>query len=445
MASNKTDFVTQPYSHNHHSSASGAEEAHLKPGQISSAEKWLTRQVLMALGGPSVYIALPDGSQVYVTDQQPKLGMVVRTRKALWRFLRNPRLYFGIEYSADNIEVEGDLVEFVVAANERRRRLHKQGRLGHLWARWVNYRRANSFDQARHNIHAHYDLGNDFFKLWLDESMVYTCAYFPDRDATLEQAQFAKMDYIGRKLYLKPGETVVDAGCGWGSLALHLAKNFGVRVKAFNISHQQIIEATNRARQQGLQDQVEFIEDDYRNITGSFDAFVSVGMLEHVGTACYPILGNVIDNCLREHGRGLVHSIGQTEPEIMNQWANTYIFPGAYIPTLQEMMDVFVARGFSVLDVENLRLHYAKTLSYWLQRFDEHEKQVTDMYDENFVRSWRLYLGGAMANFLDGDTDLFQVVFTRPHNNAIPITRAHLYADDGNIQRDNKAWTRATS
>jgi cyclopropane-fatty-acyl-phospholipid synthase len=189
---------------------------------------------------------------------------------------------------------------------------------------------------------------------------------------------------------------------------------------------------------------VEFIEDDYRNITGSYDAFVSVGMLEHVGTACYPVLGKVIDNCLREHGRGMVHSIGQTEPEAMNPWANRYIFPGGYIPTLQEMMTVFVSRGFSILDVENLRLHYAKTLSHWLQRFDEHEKEITEMYDENFVRSWRLYLGGAMANFLDGDTDLLQVVFTRPNNNAIPTTRAHLYADD-NTQRDNKAWTRATS
>ena len=258
--------------------------------------------------------------------------------------------------------------------------------------------------------------------------MVYTCAYFPSQTATLEEAQNAKLDHVCRKLGLKPGESVVEAGCGWGALALHMARHYGVTVKAYNISKEQIAYARERAHAEALDQQVEFIEDDYRNIRGEFDAFVSVGMLEHVGTEHYPELGAVIDRSLKENGRGLIHSIGRDYPRPMDAWTERHIFPGACPPSLSQMMQIFEPHGFSVLDVENLRLHYARTLEHWLERYDAAGERVRKCSIRTFVRTWRLYLAGSIAAFRPGDMQLFQVSFTRSGHNQIPWTRQHLYA-----------------
>ena len=445
MKPNNTDFITQPYSANRKSTHVAEDKNRAKSSHTLPVEKWLVRKILRALGSPEIFITMPDATSIYSSDIKPAHGMVILNRKALWRFISNPKLAFGEEFGAGNIQIDGDLVEFLIAVYKNRLKLNQRSKFGRTLTRLNGYRRNNSLSRARSNIHHHYDVGNDFYKLWLDEDLVYTCAYYPHPNLSLEQAQFAKMDYVCRKLRLKQGETVVEAGCGWGGLALHMAKYFGVKVKAYNVSHEQIVEATARAKRLGLQDRVEFIEDDYRNISGTYDVFVSVGMLEHVGTACYRQLGEVIDRSLPENGRGLLHSIGQNQAEPMNPWLVKHIFPGGYTPTLRQMMEVFEPRGFSILDVENLRLHYAKTLSHWLARFDSHKTDICKMYDEKFFRTWRLYLAGSIANFIAGDTDLYQVVFARPADNTIPLTRAHLYAEDDDKDRDNKAWKRATS
>jgi cyclopropane-fatty-acyl-phospholipid synthase len=287
--------------------------------------------------------------------------------------------------------------------------------------------RPNTLARARENIHHHYDIGNAFYRLWLDEQLVYTCAYFRTPTATLEEAQAAKLDHVCRKLQLQPGEEVVEAGCGWGALALHMARQYGVKVKAYNISKQQLAFARQRARAEGLTGQVEFIEGDYREIGGTYDAFVSVGMLEHVGLKHYHELGQVIDRCLRPHGRGLIHTIGRNRPIPMNAWIEKRIFPGGYPPSLGEMTAIFEPWRFSMLDVENLRLHYANTLEHWLARFEQAADQVQHMYDADFVRAWRFYLAGSIATFRIGELQLFQVVFTRFDNNDIPWTREFLY------------------
>jgi cyclopropane-fatty-acyl-phospholipid synthase len=207
-----------------------------------------------------------------------------------------------------------------------------------------------------------------------------------------------------------------------------MARHYGVTVRAYNISRQQVAYAREKARAEGLADRVEYVLDDYRNIRGEFDAFVSVGMLEHVGPADYPVLGKVIDNCLKPGGHGLIHSIGRNRPRHMNAWIERRIFPGAYPPSLGEMMGIFETSGLSVLDVENLRLHYAMTLGEWLQRFEQNAKRVEEMMDERFVRAWRLYLSGSKAAFTSGQLQLFQVVFARESDNNIPWSRTHQYA-----------------
>ena len=290
--------------------------------------------------------------------------------------------------------------------------------------------RSNTASGSRRHIQHHYDLGNDFYRLWLDEAMVYTCAYYDTPDASLEQAQRAKLDHVCRKLMLKPGQEVIEAGCGWGSLALHMAREYGVRVRAFNISKEQIAYARERASREALDGRVEFVLDDYRSIEGSCDAFVSVGMLEHVGVRNYQTLGAIIARTLKPTGLALVHSVGRNRPAPVNAWLEQRIFPGSYPPSLREMMAIFEPYNFSVIDVENLRLHYARTLEEWLARFDRAVATVRAMYDEEFIRAWRLYLAGCSAAFYANSTQLFQIVCAPSANNDVPWTRHHVYPRD---------------
>jgi cyclopropane-fatty-acyl-phospholipid synthase len=223
-----------------------------------------------------------------------------------------------------------------------------------------------------------------------------------------------------------------------------MAKHYGVTVRAFNISHEQILWAQWRARQLGLNQQVDFVEDDYRNISGNCDAFVSVGMLEHVGLEHYRELGNIIHRSLDKAGRGLLHFIGRNKPCPFSTWTRKRIFPGAYAPTIGQAMDIFEAHDFSVLDVENLRPHYARTLECWLSAFEKSSDEVRKMFGPDFVRTWRLYLAGAIAGFRAGTLQLFQVVFARTACQQIPWTRAHLYRQKQGEDKDAQ-WIRAIS
>lgn len=395
-------------------------------------ERRLVRRLMAGLGDPPVAMAMGTGNGLYFPGEKPVGTIFLRDRKTLLRLFLHPELHFGEAYSEGGIEVEGDLVKVLETVFRRMSKSPKRRFLGDYAAKVLNRPRPNSAARSRNNIHHHYDIGNDFYRLWLDERMQYTCAYFPSLSATLEEAQIAKMDHVCRKLMLAPGDSVVEAGCGWGTLALHMAKRYGARVTAWNISHEQVASARERAKAEGLERRVTFVEDDYRNITGSFDVFVSIGMLEHVGIAYYRDLGNVIRRSLKENGRGLIHTIGRNSAKRMNPWIERRIFPGAHPPSLREMMDIFEPAGYSIIDIENLRLHYAKTLEHWLARFERSREAVGRMFDQKFIRAWRLYLASSQAAFAAGDLQLFQVVFAHRHNNDLPWTRAHLYSAGGN-------------
>jgi cyclopropane-fatty-acyl-phospholipid synthase len=240
---------------------------------------------------------------------------------------------------------------------------------------------------------------------------------------------------------LQPGETVIEAGCGWGALALHMARSYGVRVKAFNLSHEQIAFARARAAREGLANRVEFIEDDYRNVTGECDAFVSIGMLEHVGYNDYSHLSDVLKRVLRRAGgRGLLHFIGRDIPRPLNAWTRRRIFPGAYVPTLAEVATRIISPArMSVLDVENLRLHYARTLAHWSARFATIDHQVRARYGEEFRRAWELYLAASEAAFSSGHLQLFQVVFAPAESEPPYWKRADVYRTESPDQ-----WFAAT-
>lgn len=399
------------------------------PDRSLEIEKWLVRKQLALLGNPPLAIVLWNGGKVSSTGGKPVGTVIIRDRKTFFKLFVHPELYFGDAYSEGTLEVEGDLVALLETITRSRSKASENSLLNDNLMKITSRPKLNSLIGSRDNIHHHYDIGNEFYRLWLDEKMQYTCAYFFSPSATLEEAQTAKMDHVCKKLRLSPGDTVAEAGCGWGVLALHMARHYGVRVKAYNISHEQVLYARERAKTEGLDDRVEYIEDDYRNISGRFDAFVSVGMLEHVGHENYQELGKVIQRSLKEDGRGLIHSIGRNRAKPINPWIERRIFPGAYMPTLREMMEIFESSGFSILDVENLRLHYAKTLGCWLERFERAHEQIGNMFDQKFLRSWRLYLAGSIAAFTTGDLQLFQVVFANPTNNQLPWSRAHIYTN----------------
>jgi cyclopropane-fatty-acyl-phospholipid synthase len=405
----------------HHSSSQLAPAAHLL-----SFEGRMLRALLHAFGDPPVQLAIWNGERVGPEDAVATLH--IPDRATLMRLCRDPDLQFGELYSVGKIQVEGDLgrlieVLYQGGAKPGRSPITALRRVG----QWLHRRPSNTLHGSRENIHHHYDIGNEFYSLWLGSTMAYTCAYFPTPDTTLDEAQNAKMEHVCRKLQLRPGMTVVEAGCGWGGLALYMARHHGVKVRAFNISREQIAFARRRAKAEGLEQSVEFVEDDYRNIRGQYDAFVSVGMLEHVGVENYPGLGQLIRGCLKPEGLGLIHTIGRNRWKPMHRWIDRRIFPGANPPSLKQMMDIFEEAEFSVLDVENIRLHYAKTLDWWWQLYEESRDQVASMFDEDFVRMWRLYLAGSRAAFITGEMQLFQVVFSSGTNNKIPMTREHLY------------------
>jgi cyclopropane-fatty-acyl-phospholipid synthase len=351
----------------------------------------------------------------------------LRDRGTLLGILADPALGFGDAYADGRAQVDGDLVTFLEAMY----RAVPDGGTGRGFpprpARWLERPRRHTLKAARDHIWHHYDIGNAFYALWLGPTMAYTCAYYPTPSTPLDEAQVAKFEHVCRKLWLQPGETVIEAGCGWGGLALHMARHHGVNVRAFNISREQLAFARERARAEGLDGQVEFVEDDYRNITGRCDAFVSVGMLEHVGVANYAEFGGVISRCLAPSGRGLVHSIGRNRPARLHPWIEKRIFPGAQPPALSELMRIFEPHDLSVLDVENLRLHYARTLTDWKARYDAAGDRVEAMFDARFVRMWRLYLAGSIAGFTTGSLQLFQVLFAPRYSNDLPPTRAYLY------------------
>ncbi|WP_431474266.1 cyclopropane-fatty-acyl-phospholipid synthase family protein [Marinobacter sp. KM021] len=394
-----------------------------------SYERWLIAKLMRMAGSPAIRFQLWNGEVIEPEQGPARFTLHLKDHKALYSLVANPNLAFGDLYSAGRLEVDGELPDLMETLY---RSVHAARQKWPKWldALWRNHNpRATGISEAKENIHHHYDLGNEFYQLWLDNAeMQYTCAYYEHPGNTLEQAQLAKLEHVCRKLRLTPGMTVVEAGCGWGGLARYMARNYGVKVHSYNISREQLAYAQAESERQGLDGLITYVEDDYRNITGQYDAFVSVGMLEHVGKENYRALSELIKRSLNPNGIALLHSIGRNRPMLMNAWIEKRIFPGAYPPSIGEFMEICEHGDFSVLDVENLRLHYAQTLSHWAERFEANAERVTEMYDEHFTRAWRLYLAGSIAAFRAGSLQLFQVVFTHGDNNQLPQSRQDLYA-----------------
>ena len=368
-----------------------------------------------------------DGTEAAFGRGAPVFVLTLKTRRAARRFLTAGVLGFGEEYTAGNIGVEGNLHELArlgttpaVAGYT----LSLTTRLGILWHYITTL---DTKSRARRNIRHHYDLGNDFYRLWLDGSMTYSCAYFKHENDDLDTAQRQKYDHICRKLQLKAGETLVDIGCGWGGMLIHAAKHYGVKGLGCTLSQQQYDYARRRIREEGLEERITIELRDYRDLTGQYDKFVSIGMFEHVGRKFIPQFMKKVKQLLKPQGIGLLHTIGKDRHTPGDPWTRRYIFPGSYIPALDEIMKGLGRLSLIPTAMENLRLHYALTLEKWLENFEQHTREVEEMFDERFVRMWRFFLVGSSAGFRWGDTRLYQVTFTNGLNNQLPLTLEHIY------------------
>lgn len=361
----------------------------------------------------------------------PLFTVRIHSANAVKRTLRDGSLGFGEEFMAGNIEVEGDLQAFL---KFKEAPAYDSGQLS--WREKAKFllslfRTRNTVQRVKKNVSHHYDLGNDFYRLWLDESMTYTCAYFRTADDTLEEAQRNKHEHICRKLRLEPGMTLVDIGCGWGAMLFYAAKHYGVKAVGYTISQEQYEWLQGEIVRRGVEELVSVKLKDYREVETQYDRFVSIGMAEQVGQQFLGTYFESIKRMLKPGGTGLLHTIGVPISYPNDPWIEKYIFPGGYLPTLAEMVNAMAQLRLMPTDIEDLRLHYGHTLDHWYKRFSQHEPTVEAKYGQEFVRMWRLYLNVSAVTFRYGNSRLYQITFTNELDNSQPRTREYIYRERG--------------
>jgi len=367
-----------------------------------------------------------DGDRISF-GKTPCVTLRLKNKECVKKIIGSGYMGFGESYMGRALEIVGDvqkLFRMGFSINFDENRLSSLDKLRFFIISLLN---RDTLLRAPKNISHHYDLGNEFYSFFLDKTMTYSCAYFNKENDSLEQAQLNKYEHISRKLLLKPGDSLLDIGCGWGGMLIYAAQKYGINGVGITLSKNQYEYADRKIKELGLDSQIKVAYKDYRHLNESFDKVVSIGMFEHVGKKFIPIFIKKVSVLLKKEGLGLLHTIGKDTPSSGDPWTFKYIFPGGYLPCLAEIVKEMGKTGFSILDVENLRWHYAKTLEYWVENYELNVKKVRKMFDEAFVREWRLFLNGSIAGFRYGNSRVFQVLFTNGTNNDLPITRAHVY------------------
>ncbi|MDF7673971.1 cyclopropane-fatty-acyl-phospholipid synthase [Acetobacteraceae bacterium ESL0709] len=382
-------------------------------------------------------VTFSDGSSRRYIGQNPgdEAALEITTLKAEHAIALNPALSFGEEYMNGHVLPKNCSLRtllHVLMQNLQNHTLVSNEIGAHLRQLMRLMQPLNSLRRSRRNVAHHYDLDGRLYSLFLDRDLQYSCAYFEREDMTLEEAQEAKKRHIAAKLCLeRPGLEVLDIGCGWGGMALTLARDYGARVTGITLSVEQLSVARQRAEAAGLEDRVHFELMDYRTCKRHFDRIVSVGMFEHVGLKYYETFFLDIKRCLKPDGIALIHSIGRMDgPATTNPWIAKYIFPGGYSPALSEVFAVVEKTGLWVTDCEILRLHYARTIEEWYRRFSQNREKIRALYDDRFVRMFELYLLASEQAFRVQGHMNFQIQLT-PDINAVPFTRDYMFSRKG--------------
>jgi cyclopropane-fatty-acyl-phospholipid synthase len=355
----------------------------------------------------------------------------ITDKKLHYKLLLNPDLYFGEAYMNGIIKIEdGSLTEFLDLAlmNIGRKEINTFSYLINKMK--GSYRYLTNFNlikKSKVNVTHHYDISDDLYDLFLDEKKQYSCAYFKKETDSLETAQNNKINHIIKKLNIKPNQKVLDIGCGWGSLAIDIAKIAKCEVKGITLSKNQLQYCNKKAKELNLENQVSFELMDYRELNEKFDRVVSVGMFEHVGRKFYKKFFKQIKRLLKDDGVSLIHTIGSVNPPgHPHPWITKYIFPGGYTPSLSEVVAPIEKAGLIVNDIEVLRLHYAHTLKYWKENCIKNKTKIIEMFDEKFFRMWEFYLTGCEMAFTWGDQVVYQFQLTKNYTST-PVTRDYIY------------------
>jgi len=391
----------------------------------------LSRLLARFIGNGTMRLIDAEGTVHVFGGARPGPTLTLRLRDpTLYRKIAlNPELYAGEAYMDGTLTFEegsdvGDLMALFAANRGGLASAASQKLLRRFWRAVKRWHQANPVAAAAANARHHYDLPTDIYRLFLDEGLNYSCAFFEDPEReTLEQAQANKLRRATLKLGLRPGMTVAEIGSGWGSLAIHIARTAGARVVAVNVSPEQIRVARERAAQAGVGDLVTFQELDYRGLTGQFDRVVSVGMMEHVGIGQFDAYFGIVRRLLKDDGYALIHCIGRmTPPGTTGPFIRKHIFPGGYVPALSEVFAATERTALCVADMEVLRLHYYHTLRHWRARFAANRPQIAALADERFCRMWEYYLAAVEVGFLNGSNMVFQLLLSR-RIDAVPIVR----------------------
>lgn len=374
-----------------------------------------------------VRIQFWDGSSVEYGDGTPEVTIKFNEKIPLKELTKNASIALGEAYMDKKIEVDGSLQKLVFAAYQNADSFMRNSKF-----RKFLPKQSHSERQSKSDVQSHYDLGNDFYRLWLDDTMTYSCAYFTNGNTDdLKQAQLDKVNHILAKLNPQPNRTLLDIGCGWGTLMLTAAKKYNLKVMGVTLSQEQYDLVSQRIKDEGLSDVAEVKLIDYRQLGDvQFDYITSVGMFEHVGKENLELYFKDVAKYLKDDGVALIHGITRQGEGAYNGWINKYIFPGGYIPGLTENLNHIINANMQVADMEMLRRHYQRTLEIWDKNFNAHREEIQASHGERFVRMWDAYLQACAASFEAGNIDVIQFLLTKGASGKnLPMTRDYMYQD----------------
>lgn len=370
-------------------------------------------------------IKFQDNEDHIIGKGIPQFEVNIKNDISKTELLKSTSLALGEAYMRSDIEIKGDLFQVLnLFLGQMDKFTTDEKSLKNLIFP------SSSAKNQKSEVQAHYDIGNNFYSLWLDDTMTYSCGYFHSDNDTLNTAQLNKINHILRKLNIEEGMSLLDVGCGWGTLLLEAAKKYKVHGLGITLSEEQFKKFKKRIEEEKLNDLLEVKLMDYRDLAKSgrvFDRVVSVGMIEHVGRDNYDLFMKNIDAVLKPEGIFLLHYISALKEYPGDPWIKKYIFKGGVVPSLREIISICADHNFYTIDVESLRRHYVKTLLCWRENFNKHREEVIQMFDEEFVRMWELYLCACAATFNNGIIDLHQILITKGLNNHIPMTRDYMY------------------
>lgn len=365
-------------------------------------------------------------------DSESAFKLIFSEKLNLNEIRKSPQLKMGEAYMDQKINFEGDLKKLIKTAGENVLALKEEIEKYKI-DKILDFQSADSRAEEEKGVRKHYDIGNDFFELWQDETMTYSCAYFKNEDDDLKKAQLQKIDHILKKLNLKEGEKLLDLGCGWGSLALRAAEKYGVEVLGITLSKEQEIAAKRKAAEAGLADKIEIRRQDYRELAEEdkeFDKVVSVGMFEHVGKENIPRYFEAVDKLLKYGGLSLLHTNTHLKEQPSHPWIQKYIFTWGYIPSFREIAWELAENNFHLLDAEDIGYHYSLTAEKWLDNYEEVSAEVKEKFDEKFYRMWRVFLLGVVFSFRYASISVHQILFSKGKNTELPLTREHIYQNN---------------